>query len=113
MAPDIEKLCTASKHSEAVQVESPAKTTIKASRDQPQLVNLKQLAATLRLSTHILEHYPEQLYNQIVGRLGKAPYLREMKEPCLRQTSRTFKKPDQSIVRILVGHGGIVYSCAF
>jgi WD40 repeat protein len=84
--------------------------------NQQQLVNLKQLAATLRLSTHILERYPEQLYNQIAGRLGEVAYLQNMSlgaQPYLRQISRSLKKPDQTIVRMLVGHSDTVKSCVF
>ena len=84
--------------------------------NQQQLVNLKQLAATLRLSTHILERYPEQLYNQIAGRIGETAYLQHMSlgaQPYLRQISRSLKKPDQTIVRMLVGHSDTVKSCVF
>src|SRR5438045_70941 len=81
-----------------------------------QLANLKQLAATLRLSTHILEQYPEQLYNQVVGRIGEVAYIHGVKppvQPYLRQVSRSLKKPDQAIIRILVGHSNGVNSCVF
>lgn len=84
--------------------------------DQQQLANLKQLAATIRMSTHILEQYPEQLYNQVAGRIGVAAYLKEMKpsaQPYLRLESRSLKRPDQAIVRILTGHSDRVTSCTF
>src|SRR5712692_7159362 len=84
--------------------------------DQEQLTNLRQLAGTLRLSAHILEQYPEQMYNQIVGRIGEVPYLKEINlppQPYLRLESRSLKWPDQAIVRILTGHSDRVLNCAF
>ncbi len=83
--------------------------------DQQRLANLRQLAATLRLSTHILEQYPEQMYNQIVGRV-EAPYLRNREPPAkpyLRLESRTLKQPDRAIIRILTGHSDRVTCCSF
>lgn len=84
--------------------------------DHQQLANLKQLAATLRLSTHILEQYPEQLYNQVVGRIGEVAYIHGVMppvQPYLRQVSRSLKRPDQAIRRILAGHSNSVNSCVF
>jgi len=84
--------------------------------DRQEITNLQQLASALRLSTHILEQYPEQLYNQITGRIGKTAYLREMEPPAgpyLRLASRSLQRPSQSIVRILTGHSDRVTSCAF
>lgn len=81
-----------------------------------QLANLQQLASTLRQSTHTLERYPDQLYNQIMGRVGETTYLLEMKPPAapyLRLTSTSLKRADQTIIRSLVGHRDRVTGCAF
>jgi len=78
--------------------------------------DLRELAATIRLSAHILEQYPEQLYNQIIGRIGQVTPVRNMKPPAkphLRLVSRSLKGPDSAIVHILVGHNDGVTSCAF
>ena len=76
--------------------------------------DVRLVQGAIRLSAHVLVPHPDQLRNQLVGRLGRfeAPALREFVEavrrpthgPALRLISPTLTPPGGPLLRVLAGH---------
>jgi WD40 repeat protein len=77
---------------------------------------IEYIAGALRLGAHVLDREPRELENQLVGRLGPLPQLRNLPDdgrPRFRLLSHTLTAPGGPLVQTLVGHTDWVNSCAF
>jgi WD40 repeat protein len=80
------------------------------------------LAAALRLSAHVLDHHPEELPNQILGRLmgEKSKQLRALNNSCRRGATPPtlqprwprLQRPGDPLLRYFVGHSSLVTTVA-
>lgn len=77
---------------------------------------LLRLAGAIRLGAHVLDHVPEELGNQLRGRLGNHIALDSLPTAACAGfilESLTLAPPDGNLLRTFAGHTDGVLSCAF
>jgi WD40 repeat protein len=78
--------------------------------------DVREVAQVIRAGALILEEHPDELLNQVRGRVGTIPALHDLParaRPYFALTTQSLTPADPALARVFSGHWGDVRDCAF